>query len=214
MTEVSENINNAEMGAARANVYHLLSRVYIKEVNAEFLKSLREDAMTSTLKELGVDIDKFLPNVPEDKLLDQLAEEYASLFILPGGLSPYESVRLKGMLCQEPEDKVKEFYSKCGLVIKDEKIFADHLGMELKFMGYLVDKETEALTKNAESDGGKWRDIQREFFNVHINSWVFDYLKDLKEYSYHPFYEEFSRLAKEFLEMEQAEYKVAEAAGA
>ena len=131
--------------------------------------------------------------------MNELAEEYAALFIVSGGLPPYESVRLKGLLYQEPSAEVEEFYKKCGLILKEEwkKIFPDHLGLELKFMGYLCDREAEDSTNNT------WQDYQREFFDNHLGRWVFDYLGDLYKCVFHPFYKEMVELTRGFLESEK-----------
>ncbi len=215
MSEVKNNKNNkndAEAARARANVYHLLSMVFIKEVPAKFLNSLRDNGLRTTLAELGVDTDKMLPDTPDNELLDALAEEYAALFIVPGGIPPYESVRLKGMLCQEPEAKVREFYKRVGLHYKtDSKIFADHLGMELEFMWFVVDKEAQALDNNDEKAALDWRTLEREFFLEHLNVWVFRYLDDLDMCVRHPFYAEMSKLTRGFLELEKNEFEVLEA---
>lgn len=139
-------------------------------------------------------------NKPDHILLNELAEEYAALFLVSGGLPPYESVRLKGLLSQEPTIEVEEFYKICGLVLKDEwrKIFPDHLGLELEFMGYLCDREAEARG----SDDNTWQDYQREFFEKHLGLWVFDYLDDLYKCVFHPFYKEVVDLTREFLQSE------------
>mgnify|MGYP001558401996 CR=1 FL=1 len=140
----------------------MLSMLYLKEVNPEFLRTLKSKEVFESIKEVGVDFSKILFDKPEEKLLDELAQEYAALFIVPGGIPPYESVRLKGLLCQEPEWKVREFYKRCGLVIKEDcKIFSDHLGMELEFMGYLADKESEAWNSNSEKN--VWKPMASKF---------------------------------------------------
>jgi len=96
--------------------------------------------------------------------LDALAQEYAALFIVPGGIPPYESVRLKGLVCQEPEWKVREVYKRCGLVVKEDlKIFSDHLGMELEFMGYLAKKEAGAWIDKDEKSALELVNMQKEF---------------------------------------------------
>lgn len=130
--------------------------------------------------------------------MNELAEEYAALFIVSGGLPPYESVRLKGLLYQEPSAEVEEFYKKCGLILKEEwkKIFPDHLGLELEFMGYLCDRETDAN----DSGDNKWAGYQREFFENHLGRWCFEYLNDLEKCAYHPFYKEVAQITMDFLE--------------
>lgn len=172
---------------ARANIYHLLSRVYLKEIDKEFLEALRASNLFSP----------DILNKPDHPLLEELAEEYAALFLVSGGLPPYESVRLKGLLCQEPATEVEEYYRRCGIVMKEEwkRIFPDHLGLELEFLGYLCDKEV--------TDGGLWSEYQREFFEAHLGRWCFDYLSDLEKCAFHPFYKEIAVLTREFLESER-----------
>lgn len=196
-----------EIAKGRSNVYHLLARIYLKELTPDVLTALRGKEVKETLKELGMDIGQALPdNQGDNKLLDELATEYAALFIVPGGIPPYESVRLKGLLCQEPERKVREFYKRCGLTLKEDcKIFSDHLGMELEFMGYLADKEAEAWKNDGEESAVEWVNLQREFFSNHLDKWVFAFLKDLDMCAFHPFYKGLGRLTRGFLEMERDE---------
>lgn len=172
---------------ARANIYHLFSRIYLKEIDDDFLHVLRAINLLSPS----------ILNEPEVTLINELAEEYAALFLVPGGLPPYESVRIKGLLCQEPATEVEDFYKRCGLVIKEgwKNIFPDHLGLELGFMGYLCDKEVEG--------GKKWAGYQREFWGLHLSRWCFDYLDDLIKCAFHPFYREVGVLTREFLESER-----------
>lgn len=179
-----------EVTKARANLYHLLSRIYLKEIEKDFLCALRDSNFLSPEA----------LNKPDDTLLNELAEEYAALFIVSGGLPPYESVRLKGLLYQEPSIEVERLYERCGLILKDKwkKIFPDHLGLELEFMGYLCDREVEA----EDSDITKWQEYQREFFENHLSRWCFEYLDDLEKCAYHPFYKEVAQLTREFLERE------------
>ncbi|MBI5893257.1 MAG: molecular chaperone TorD family protein [Deltaproteobacteria bacterium] len=200
----------------RGSVYRLLSRFYLKEMDLEFLKRLKSQGVIDSLNELGVDFGKVLNSKPEDKLIDELAEEYAALFIVPGGIPPYESVRLKGMLCQEPEWKTREFYKRCGLVVKEDcKTFSDHLGMELEFMGYLADKEAsawenkhvpEGLNRGDEKTALEWANLQKEFFGEHLDKWVFDFLNDMDKCAFHQFYKGVARLTRSFLEIEKEEF--------
>ena len=156
---------------SRANVYVLLSRLFSSEVDDPLLEWLSSEETLSTLASLNVDTSPLATcHVKEDSpekedLLDDLAAEYAALFILPGDLSPYESVRLKGQLCQEPEWKVRQFYLDCGLVVKENtKIFADHIGAELGFLAYLAEKEADALDSGDDEAVEKWQDAQSGFF--------------------------------------------------
>lgn len=200
-----EYLDSFTLAKSRAGVYHLISRFYIKEVSQDFLTALKNKEIIDSLNGLGVDFSRILSNVSDEaKFLDELATEYAALFIIAGGIPPYESVRLKGMLCQEPEARVRAFYERCGLAVKDEnKIFSDHLGMELEFIGYLADKEADAWNNNDEKTASEWNRLQKEFFAEHLDKWAFGFLKDMAVCAFHPFYKEVVKLTEGYLEIEK-----------
>ncbi len=198
------DLDLALIAKGRSSLYHLLSLFYLKEVSSEFLTQIKSKEIIDSLNDIGIDFAMVSFELPEEKLLDELSQEYAALFIVPGGLPPYESVRLKSLLNQEPAWKTEEFYKRCGLIIKDNcKIFPDHLGMELEFMAYLSDKESAARQDKDEKAAAEWGNLQKEFFSNHINKWVFGFLDDLDRFAFHPFYKEVAKLTKGFLETER-----------
>lgn len=211
MPQYSETISKG-----RSRAYHLLAALYHKEAGKDLLEILWSKEVARLFEDLGVDIGRLVPDSPDKQkaFLEKLAEEYAALFVLPGGVSPYESVRLKGLLCQDPEWNVRGFYSRCGLVLRDgSRIFADHIGFELSFMGYLSGNESQALYANNEEEALKWRKLQQEFFSSHLGKWVFGFLDDLDRLALHPFYKEVSRLTRKFMEMEQEDIVGKKSAG-
>jgi TorA maturation chaperone TorD len=188
----------------RGNVYHLLAMLYLKEASPEFLTQIKSKEISESLNELDIDFGSIFNNKSQEELIDELSQEYAALFIVPGGIPPYESVRLKDLLNQEPAWKTEEFYKRCGLIIKEDcKTFPDHLGMELEFMAYLSDKESTAWEEKDEKAAAEWNNLQKEFFSNHINKWVFGFLDDLDRFAFHPFYKEVAKLTKGFLETER-----------
>jgi TorA maturation chaperone TorD len=204
MSKKSGTSYRSRIARGRSHVYHLLATLYLREVNPELLRSLSDDQMIRKFKKLGVDLFPILSHTPQKELLDDLAQEYTALFIAPGGTHPYESVQLRGLLCQEPTSQVDLFYKKCGLVIKEDcSIFPDHLGLELEFMGYLADKESSALENNVEKNALDWCNLQKEFFSHHISRWAFNFLQDVDNYAFHPFYKVMARLTMKFLEIEK-----------
>lgn len=192
-----------ETARSRSNIYRLLSALFMAEVTPDLLNALNSEEMLKGLQDLGVEMEKVLGDQNSD-LLGDLAEEYAALFIVPGGISPHESVRLHGMLNQKPSWDVEKFYQKCGLVIKDDcHILPDHIGMELEFMAYLAGKEADATQSGKETESAQWAGLQEEFFRNHIAPWTFDFLRDMKRLAYHPFYHGVASLALRFLETEK-----------
>jgi TorA maturation chaperone TorD len=193
-----------DMAVSRCRVYRLFSSLLMKEVDPGMLAALKSDGIADALGELAPGIRDILDSGEPGKQLDELAEEYAALFIVPGGIPPYESVRLHGMLNQKPSWEVEEFYRSCGLVVKDEcRMLPDHLGMELEFMGYLAVKEADARGLGDEKETLKWSGFQAEFFQGHIRPWAFDFLRDLQRLAFHPFYRGIADLTLRFLEAEQ-----------
>jgi TorA maturation chaperone TorD len=196
-------MEKTEIARGRSSVYKLLSRVFIKEISPEFLETLRGKEISESLKELGVDIGRCLACESEDKLLDDLATEYAALFLTPGGLSPHESVRLKGLLMQEPASKVLAFYKECGLEIpKEYRGFPDQLGVEFEFMGYLADEECKAWQENKAEKGRELEKLQARFMREHLSKWVVGFCKEVEEVAFHPFYKEMVGLTRRFIESE------------
>lgn len=195
---------SSSIAKGRSRLYLLLSAVFKEEASPKLLEILRSDEIAAILSGLGAELNGIL-NPPEgDKaLLEALAEEYAALFVLPGGVSPYESVKIKGQLCQDPEWKVREFYQRCGVTMQDSKILSDHIGMELNFMGFMAGKEAQAWAGGDEGEALRLRELEREFFVDHINNWAFKFFDDLDKFAFHPFYLEASKLSRSFLEAEK-----------
>ncbi len=185
---LEKKVESSGITKGRSGVYHLLAAAYLKEVTTEFLAILKSEAAADALQELGIDLGRALPDTPQDILLNDLAEEYAALFIVPGGIPPYESVRLHGMLNQKPSWEVEEFYRRCGLVVKEEsRMLPDHIGMELEFMGYLAGKEGDARRNGDEKEAAKWFGLQREFFQSHISRGHSLFCGILRDWPFIPF---------------------------
>ena len=196
-------MEKTEIARGRSSIYKLLSHVFIREVSSDFLKTLRETEIADSLKDLGLDIGECLKSESDNKLLDDLATEYAALFLTPGGLSPHESVKLKGLLLQEPASKVLAFYKACGLEIpKDYKGFPDQLGVELEFMGYLAGEEFKALQKGKTEKANELAVLQERFLREHLSKWVVDFCKEVEDVAFHPFYKEMAGLTRAFMETE------------
>ncbi|MDI6795058.1 MAG: molecular chaperone TorD family protein, partial [bacterium] len=98
--EKQDLVEKAEEAERIGALYKLLSKIFIREVDARFLRQLRTECFCESLKSAGIDFgDEFLSR-KEEELLEDLAVEYARLFIVPGiSLSPYESVYAEEMLC-------------------------------------------------------------------------------------------------------------------
>lgn len=198
-----ESADAATPARGRSLLYGLFAQVYLKEPTASLIGFFNSPEASAIIGSPGV--GSLSGSAAGGTVgLEALAEEFTSLFILPGGVSPYESVRLKGLLCQEPEWKAREFYSRCGLEAPaGANVFADHIGMELDFMARLAGSESKAAADGDGEGVRKWRLLQAEFFREHLDRWAFGFLDDAIEYSALPFYKGVSLLARDFLALEK-----------
>lgn len=205
MTKGLPICDSAVAAMGRGFLYRLFSLAYIKEPSQEIIDFFSSPEASEIIASLGT--GPKTPVLTGDKgegRLSAMKEEYAALFILPGGVSPFESVRTKGLLCQEPEQRAAAFYARCGLEVpEDSTVFADHVGMELDFMAHLASQESKAA-QALDPDGVlRWQAVEKDFFREHLGKWVFGFLDDAIMYSRDPFYKGVSALAKDFLMIER-----------
>jgi TorA maturation chaperone TorD len=182
--------------------------VFIREVDAQFLRQLKTPCFYKSLKSAGIDFgDKFIDQ-NERELLENLAVEYARLFIIPGcNVSLYESVYADKMFYSEQAQQVEEFYQRCGMEIVDETLIPDHIGLELELMSYLKQKEAKAL-ENGRQDASRWIELQKEFMTTHLGKWATQFFKAVEKEAELPFYQEMAKLGKQLMKEEMDGYKL------
>jgi len=192
---------------ARGNIYSLISRFFMKEVDKQFLDILKKRESIDALRDNGFTFLEDLLSRRERDLIDELAVEFASLFLISPGrlLSPYESVQAgkEGQLGGEAASKTLFFYKKAGFTIPEGiSLLPDHFAIELEFMGHLCEREAAALEGNDEHTAGPEKELQRGFLKSHIGRWYRPFLSNVEAAALHPFYREVSSFAREFLDSE------------
>ncbi|MCF8177438.1 MAG: molecular chaperone TorD family protein [Sulfuritalea sp.] len=180
---------------SRAEVYRLLSGVFVEEPTGEFVAALRTPAVLAELAEAGLRFDADFLTTPQDALLEALAIEYTTLFAASGGFPPVESVRLTGRYKQEPNFDVMQTYKRQGFVLRPGRfeVFADQLGIELMFIAELLERGATALEQD---DAVSQRRMQKEiklFWTLHLGRWVRGYSRLLEGTAEHSFYREMAR---------------------
>jgi len=190
-----------EQERSRSNLYALLSRILLQELDAEFLQALRND-------EVLLDFFPNLKNWDSFKTLDDatllnehLNVDFVNVSLLH--LIPYEGfyVRDDQMIETGGANPVTDYYSAYNFVVDFEKarvVAPDHIAIELEFMHTLVEAQIKAM----EAGGADVEDIlslQKEFLNKHILQWVPMYLISMKYESRTPLYHDAAEMAMEFL---------------
>jgi TorA maturation chaperone TorD len=187
---------------ARINIYALLSRVLLQELDSELFKTIQGDEnileFFPTFKEW-----KALKEMDEKTLLDEVINpDFVNLSVLH--LIPYETfyTREDQMVETGGANPVTDMYSAYDFVVDYEKartVSADHIGIELEFMHHLATAELKALESDDNDAVKELRGIQHEFLNKHLLNWAPMYLINLKYEARTPLYYDAADLALEFM---------------
>lgn len=187
---------------ARSNMYALISRILLQEVDGDFISILKNDPVM---------LD-FFPNLKAWNLFDtlstadlinqQLNVDFTNISLLH--LIPYETfyTRDDQMIETGGANPVTNMYHQYNFLVDYEKartVSADHIGIEIEFMHHMVEAELKA-TKEEDFDAiSEIHNAQYEFLNKHLLQWAPHYLIAAKYESRTPFYHDGCEMALEFL---------------
>lgn len=187
---------------ARTNIYALLSRVLLQELDEKMLQTIKNDAnileFFPTLKEW-----KPFLEVPSRELLDEyLNPDFVNLSLLH--LIPYETFYMREDQKIETggANPVTDIYSAYNFMVDYEAariVSADHIGVELEFMHHLVEAELKALQDDDKDACRAFKELQKEFLNKHLLRWAPMYLINAKYEARTPLYYDATEMALEFL---------------
>lgn len=194
VVEQAGNLVVGQEEALRANLYRLVSVLLSREPSAETLQYVR--GLTAGDTELGAAVAR-LSKCARGVTPDQLADEYFTLFIGVGRgvLVPYGSYYLTGFLHEKPLAKLRDDMTALGLVrdptLKEPE---DHISGVLEVMAGLIDGsfgEPASL------------EVQRQFYDRHVASWVPHFFKDLANADQSEFFAAVGGLGQAFIRIEQ-----------
>jgi TorA maturation chaperone TorD len=157
---------------------------------------------------MDVDFGKGFLSKPENVVCEELAVEYARLFVGPGShIAPYESVHSEGngggMLCGNQTVTVKRVMEAAGLELGAEyHDLPDHVSIELEYMFELTSWEADAWAKSDECAAQRIVLLEKEFLHDHILKWIPSFCEQVTERASHSFYHEMAALTSRFLELE------------
>ncbi|MGD9969687.1 MAG: molecular chaperone [Sulfuricurvum sp.] len=187
---------------ARSNLYALLSRILLQELDSETLQTVKTDSI----------LLEFFPHwnnwenrttIPNPQLLEEyLNPDFVNLSILH--LVPYETfyTREDQMIETGGANPVTDIYSAYDFVVDYEKarvVSSDHIGVELEFMHHLCEAERKAVEENDVEAVNELQKVQFEFLNKHLVQWAPMYLINMKYEARTPLYYDVAETALEFL---------------
>jgi TorA maturation chaperone TorD len=210
---ISEKENFKELAEHRSSVYGFLAAVYRQELTSELLQQMKDHRFQEVLSNLGVKLKNGFFQNSEKELLEDLAVEYARLFLGPGKhISPHESVHYKkdgvqsGQLWSEITAEVKKIIESSGLEYKSEFTgMPDHISVVLEFMQYVVQREAQAWEADDDKTALLCLKNEKKFVDEHLFCWIPDFCQKVIKAAELSFYREMARLTHRFIEFEKEE---------
>ncbi|QFR43662.1 TorD/DmsD family molecular chaperone [Sulfurimonas xiamenensis] len=187
---------------ARVNIYALLSRILLQELDENMLDTIKKDE----------NILDFLPTLKNwepfkelqnNKLLEEYFNpDFVNLSLLH--LIPYETfyTREDQKIETGGANPVTDIYSAYDFMVDFEAartISADHIGVELEFMHHLAEAELKAIENNDKDAIKNLREVQKEFLNKHLLQWAPMYLINVKYEARTPLYYDTADMTLEFI---------------
>ncbi|MEA3522782.1 MAG: molecular chaperone TorD family protein [Campylobacterota bacterium] len=187
---------------ARSNIYALLSRILMQELDLEMLQTITNDET----------ILDFLPNLKNWEALNALENsvlleqhlnpDFINISLLH--LIPYETfyVREDQMVETGGANPVTDIYSAYDFMVdfaEARVVSTDHIGVELEFMHHLCEAQIKAEEENDADAAYELRTVQKDFLNKHLLQWAPMYLLNVKYEARTPLYADAADMAIEFL---------------
>ncbi len=191
-----------EQTQSRSNIYALLSRILMQELDDELLTTIKNDDQ----------ILEFFPNLKKWELLSTLKNsdllgvhlnpDFVNLSVLH--LVPYETFYTRDDQKIETggANPVTDIYSRYDFLVDYEiarVVSSDHIGVELEFMHHLCEAQLKAEEENDMIGVSHLMNAQKEFLNTHLLKWAPMYLINMKYESRTPLYYDAAEMTLEFL---------------
>ena len=199
----------AVRAASRSSLYGFIATLFREEITIERLHQLKTRDVIKTLFEPANQFyDAF--DKPEEQLIEDLAVEYARLFLGPAKhISPHESIHHDndggdwGTHWGKATVEVKKFIESAGLeYISEYTGMPDHISVELEFMQQATSREAQAWESN-DSEGALYcLKMEKKFLDDHIMKWIPLFCYKVINEAELSFYREIANLTKSFLEIE------------
>jgi TorA maturation chaperone TorD len=186
----------------RIALYALISRLMMTEVDAQFLKSIEENAEVLNLFPNYKTWEKrkeFSNTILKERYLDV---DFTNLFLMH--LVPYETfyTRDDQMIESGGDNPLMNLYDALAFRVELNEarvISPDHIGVELEFMYMLCDALRKAYEANDEGGVEELLLVQQGFLRDHLLNWAPLFLINMKKESRTALYHDGAELALEFM---------------
>jgi len=204
--EVKEKVEGAR---TRSNIYGFLSSMFREEINAERLLQIKGPDIKEVLSEMGIQYEIFSQK-DQDQLLEDLAVEYARLFLGPDKhISPHEAVHHQrddgdwGVHWGGSTVDVKKFIETTGLEYKQEYSgMPDHISVELDFMKEAAGREAQAIEEKDWEGALYCQKMEKKFICDHLIKWIPTFCDKIISQAEISFYGDLADVTKDFITLE------------
>lgn len=198
----------------RAEIYWWLSSLFAKELTQQELDSYHSQEIRTFLTGLGEN-ETLKPSI--DKLVDalnrlqnredaqlELSADYCDLFLKSdkNAALPYVSMYIgkQGLLNDVPAQEMAALMSKHGIAVSESlNEPADHIAIELDFLGNLIIRSNE-LEQEKHLDDALIE--QESFIQTHILSWIPQFSAKCDQYDEFGFYASVAQVLVAFCQLD------------
>lgn len=183
-----------------AGLFRLLGRCIEEEADTALIEMMRGE-LRPRFEEAGLVFDEDFHAAGTGSLVEILAEEFTSLFVAPGCISPYASVFETGCMFREPADRAIEAYREAGWDYRSRMSgeFPDHMGTMIGFCGLLASAEAESLAAGDLSRADEWKARRETFLVEQLGHWGPGWCHLAAKAAEHSFYRTILQLAEQVL---------------
>ncbi len=200
---------------SRRDMYRVLGRLWEEEVTPDFLADLKTLQLpeASESADFNAAASRFNACVgalaPEG--LDDLAADYARTFLGAGVADeptafPFESVYTsrEHLIMQDAYEAVLGLLRKHGMAPVKPDLYADHIGVEFEFMGFLAREAAEALKADDAAAAEALLEESKTFLATHLLNWSDRFLDDVRKVGRTDFYKALADVAQLYLAEDRA----------
>ena len=187
---------------SRTNIYGLLSRVLLQELDLKTFEIIKNDKNILDFFPTLRDWKEF-NEVEQNKLLEEYFNpDFVNLSILH--LIPYETfyIREDQKIETGGANPVTDMYSAYDFIVDYEAaraVSSDHIGVELEFMHHLCSAQMKALEAGDMESVKDLLQAEYDFLNKHLLPWAPMYLINMKFEARTPLYYDAAEMALEFI---------------
>lgn len=199
----------------RGDIYRYLSACFCLPQREMLIQESAIENLTSALEQVcpeAADYSIKMRKAMLEEKEESMTVEYTKLFVGPFELlaPPYGSYYLdrRKRVMGDSTMQVLEMYKKMNLSFdEDFKEMPDHVAVELEFMYFLIEKESQALDQSNLKLLLICTEIKEIFFNQFLLKWMPSFCRRIKDNTQSKFYDALADCALIYLENEKERFQ-------